>query len=210
VLPTTRAAAVRVVEAACEFARARGTSRFSVCHRAALLPHTDGLFLHTARNVVVRYPEVGFEARDVDEVARELVRAPQDFAVLAAQPGAGSLLAAVAAGLVGGPDFAPCFHLGPAGPQATPQATTGLAVFGATWPTVPPAAGAGLGALPGPWAVILASVWALRHLGETAPAGRLEAAAAAVLADRGAGGDGAAWTAAAVGEALTDALTHAS
>src|SRR5437667_6344647 len=46
----TRAAAERIVRFAFELARHQGRRRITFCHKADVLPQSDGLFLNTARD----------------------------------------------------------------------------------------------------------------------------------------------------------------
>ena len=108
----------------------------------------------------------------------------------------GPLVAELAAGVVGGASFAPCAWLG----------SSGVGVFGADWPVVPPSPGAPLGELPGTWAAVLAGVWLLRHVGEERAAERLEGAVGHVLAERGPATGDAGETA----DALVSALVAAT
>src|SRR6516162_5056255 len=62
----TRAAAERIVRFAFELARQKGRRRVTFCHKANLLPLSDGLFLATARAVADDYPFLSFEEIPVD------------------------------------------------------------------------------------------------------------------------------------------------
>src|SRR6516225_1101112 len=57
----TRAAAERIVRFAFELARHQGRRRVTFCHKADVLPLSDGLFLETARDVADDYPFLDFE-----------------------------------------------------------------------------------------------------------------------------------------------------
>src|SRR5438132_11762353 len=57
----TRAAAERIVRFAFELARHQGRRRITFCHKADVLPQSDGLFLKTARGVAGDYPFLEFE-----------------------------------------------------------------------------------------------------------------------------------------------------
>ena len=163
VLTCTRAGAERVLEAAFEFAREHGRARLRVGTRSGQLQATDGLFLHTARNVAVRFPDVTFTDWPIGDLCRELAHAPEELDLVVVPPLWGPLLAELASGRVGGVDCAPSFHLG----------AGGVVLFGAAWPAPKKVAGA---ADHGPWGLLLACVWMLRHLGEAEAAQRLEQA----------------------------------
>lgn len=85
---TSTARAAAVVEAAFALAATSGAARVSVVHRASAAPTTDGLFLHAARNVAVRYSEVGFEDLPFDELARRALRDRASLEVLTGPPAA--------------------------------------------------------------------------------------------------------------------------
>src|SRR5438552_3150298 len=56
----TRTAAERIVRFAFELARHQGRRRITFCHKADVLPQSDGLFLNTARSVADDYPFLEF------------------------------------------------------------------------------------------------------------------------------------------------------
>src|SRR5262249_41236326 len=62
----TRPAAERIIRFAFELARHQGKSRVTFCHKADVLPQSDGLFLDVARAVADDYPFLGFEEIRVD------------------------------------------------------------------------------------------------------------------------------------------------
>src|SRR5271166_6716719 len=57
----TRTAAERIVRYAFELARRQGRRRVTFCHKADVMPLSDGLFLTVAREVADDYPFVEFE-----------------------------------------------------------------------------------------------------------------------------------------------------
>jgi len=78
----TRAAAERVVRFAFELARHQGRRRITFCHKADVLPQSDGLFLRTARTVADDYPFLEFEELHVDALCMQLALEPSHFDVL--------------------------------------------------------------------------------------------------------------------------------
>jgi len=160
----------RVVEAAYEYARARGRKRLALVHQTGSEQQaSDGLFAHTARNVAVRYPDVGFEDVSAPELGHRLVREPAGLDVIVTLALPAELLAGVATGLVGGSGLVPVALLG-----------SEVSVFGPAHGSLPTRAGR---SLVDPGAAILAAAAALRHLGEDAAAERVERALASVVAE---------------------------
>ncbi|MCK6446962.1 MAG: isocitrate/isopropylmalate family dehydrogenase [Planctomycetes bacterium] len=158
----------RIVQAAYEYARAKGRAKLTVGHKSDMQRHTDGLFLHTARNVAVRYPDVRFAERLVDTLCMQLVQRPEEFDVLVLPNVYGDLIGDLCAGLVGGLGLAPGMHVG----------DSGIAIFEATHGSAPKYKGLDR---VNPCALILSGVLMLEHLGETRAAARLERAVARVI-----------------------------
>jgi isocitrate dehydrogenase (NAD+) len=151
--PISRSGVERSVEVAFEYAKRHGRSKLTAVHRAGALRHTDGLFLHTVRNVAVRFPEVPFEDGPLDEVAAGLALEPERYDVLVTPDLYGRVLGQVVAAQIG------------AAPIAT-WGADGAAVFEAG-----PCARADLER-----AMLGAGVLLLRHVGEDAAAERVDAA----------------------------------
>lgn len=166
--PLSTFGADRIVQAAYEYARSKQRRTLTVGHRADLLRHTDGLFLHTARNVAVRYPDVPFGQRTVDALARELLQHPEDFDVLVLPSAWADALTGLCAGLVGGLGLVPGVHRGD-GEVAVFETLHGCAPKHAGLDRV------------NPCALILAGALMLEHLGEARAAERLERAVASVI-----------------------------
>ena len=159
----------RVVEAAYEYARERERQRLALVHQTGSEQRaSDGLFAHTARNVAVRFPDIGFEDVPAPELGRRLLREPQALDVIVTLALPGELLAGVATGLVGGPGLVPLAHLGDE-----------VCVFGPAHGPLPTLGGR---SFVNPAATLLAGAEALRHLGQGGAAERIERALAAVVA----------------------------
>src|SRR5436309_708611 len=62
----TKPAAERIVRFAFELARREGRRRVTFCHKADVMPKSDGLFLAVAREVADDFPFLGFEEMHVD------------------------------------------------------------------------------------------------------------------------------------------------
>ncbi len=166
------AGSARIIEAAFEYARRRGRRKLTTLHRSDVLRRSDGLFLHAARNVAVRYPEIEFEDRTADEACLQLVREPASFDVLVMPDLYADLVSHLGAGLVGGLGMAPSMSLGEGE----------VAMFEPVHGPLPECQGQNR---INPCAMLLSGMLMLRHLGEQRAADRLEAAVARVVAAAG-------------------------
>ena len=72
----TRPACERIVRYAFELARRQGRKRVTFCHKADVMPLSDGLFLAVAREVADDFPFVGFEEMHVDALCLQLALDP--------------------------------------------------------------------------------------------------------------------------------------
>src|SRR5438132_2880425 len=156
----TRSAAERIVRFAFELARHEGRRRITFCHKADVLPLSDGLFLATARTVADDYPFLEFEELHVDTLCMQLVLDPTRFDVLVMENLFGDLLSDLCAGLVGGLGLVPGSNIG-----------SRYAVFEAVHGSAPDLAGKGLA---NPIAVIRSAALLLEHIGQTRAAERIE------------------------------------
>jgi isocitrate dehydrogenase (NAD+) len=177
----TRAAAERIVRYAFELARTKGRRRVTFCHKADVLPLSDGLFLATARNVADDYPFLEFEELHVDTLCLQLALDPTPYDVLVMENLFGDVMSDLCAGLVGGLGLVPGANLG-----------TRYALFEAVHGTAPDLAGKGLA---NPIAFIRSAAMLLDHIGQRKPAERIEASVRATLQagkglTRDLGGDG--------------------
>lgn len=177
----TQHAAERIVRYAFELARHQGRQRVSFCHKADVLPLSDGLFLQTARAVADDYPFVEFQELHVDSLCMQLALDPTDFDVLVMENLFGDVISDLCAGLVGGLGLVPGANLG-----------TRCAVFEAVHGTAPDIAGKGLA---NPIAMIRSAAMLLEHIGQRRAAQRIEASVRRTLAagrglTRDLGGDG--------------------
>ncbi len=177
----THAAAERIVRYAFELARQQGRRRVTFCHKADVLPQSDGLFLKTARAVADDYPFLEFQEIHVDTLCMELALAPERFDVLVMENLFGDVISDLCAGLVGGLGLVPGANLG-----------VRYAVFEAVHGSAPDIAGKGLA---NPIALIRSAAMLLEYIGQREPARRIEASVRRTLeAGRGLtrdlGGDG--------------------
>jgi isocitrate dehydrogenase (NAD+) len=157
----TRSAAERIVRYAFELARQQGRHRVTFCHKANILPKSDGLFLAVAREVADDFPFIGFEATYVDTLCLELALDPTRYDVLVMENLFGDVLSDLCAGLVGGLGLVPGANVG-----------ARHAVFEAVHGSAPDIAGKGVA---NPIALIRSAALMLEHIGQRGPAGRIEA-----------------------------------
>ena len=156
----TRTAAERIVRFAFELARQQGRRRVTFCHKADVLPQSDGLFLATARIVADDFPFLQFEEIHVDALCMRLALDPTQFDVLVMENLFGDVLSDLCAGLVGGLGLVPGANIGDR-----------YAVFEAVHGSAPDIAGKGLA---NPIALILSAALLLRHIGQPHAAQSIE------------------------------------
>ncbi|HEV3230714.1 MAG TPA: isocitrate/isopropylmalate dehydrogenase family protein [Candidatus Dormibacteraeota bacterium] len=159
----------RVVKAAFEYARANGRKKVTAVHKANIMKHTDGLFLHVAQEVARDYPDVEFEDRIVDNMCMQLVQKPELYDMLVLPNLYGDIVSDLGAGLIGGLGLAPGANIGDT-----------VALFEATHGSAPKYAGQNK---MNPMAMLLSGVMMLRHLKEVEAADRLEGAIADLIAE---------------------------
>jgi isocitrate dehydrogenase (NAD+) len=177
----TQAAADRIVRYAFELARQQGRRSVTFCHKADVLPLSDGLFLKTARAVADDYPFLQFQEIPVDALCLELALDPTRFDVLVMENLFGDVISDLCAGLVGGLGLVPGANLG-----------ARYAVFEAVHGSAPDLAGKGLA---NPIALLRSAAMMLEHIGQRTPSRRIEESVRRTLeAGRGLtrdlGGDG--------------------
>jgi isocitrate dehydrogenase (NAD+) len=158
----TRTAAERIVRFAFELGRHQGRRRITFCHKADVLPLSDGLFLATARAVADDYPFLEFEETHVDALCMHLALDPTRFDVLVMENLFGDVISDLCAGLVGGLGLVPGSNIG-----------SRYAVFEAVHGSAPDLAGKGLA---NPIAVIRSAALMLEHIGQPQVGQRIETA----------------------------------
>jgi isocitrate dehydrogenase (NAD+) len=158
----TRAAAERIVRYAFELARHEDRRKITFCHKADVLPLSDGLFLKTARAVADDYPFLEFEELRVDTLCMNLALDPTRYDVLVMENLFGDVLSDLCAGLVGGLGLVPGANIG-----------ARYAVFEAVHGSAPDIAGKGVA---NPIAVLRSGNMLLDHVGQHAVANRIEGA----------------------------------
>jgi len=165
----SEAASRRIVTFAFEYARTNGRKNITAVHKANILKYSDGLFLHTARDVAKAYPDIEFEDRMVDNLCAQTVQRPQQFDVLVLPNLYGDIVSDLCAGLVGGLGVAPGANIG-----------DDMAIFEAVHGSAPKYTGMNKA---DPIAMILSGVMMLEHIGEKAAADRLKKAVVETVAE---------------------------
>jgi isocitrate dehydrogenase (NAD+) len=177
----TRVAAERIVRFAFELARHQGRRCVTFCHKADVLPLSDGLFLSVARAVADDYPFLEFEEIHVDELCLQLALDPTRFDVLVMENLFGDVISDLCAGLVGGLGLVPGANIG-----------VRYAVFEAVHGSAPDIAGKNVA---NPIGLLRSAALLLEHIGQRKVARRIEAAVVQTLRlgrglTRDLGGDG--------------------
>lgn len=165
---TTRPACERIARAAFAYAAKTGRRSVTVAEKPNVLRETSGLMVAVTRAVAAEYPDVELREANVDALAMDLVRAPQDHDVIVSTNLFGDVLSDLAAQLVGGLGFAPSANLGET-----------FALFEPIHGSAPDLAGTGRA---NPIGMLQSAALMLEHLGEDARAARLAAAIAETVA----------------------------
>ena len=149
----------RIFRHAFEYATKHGRKKVTCAHKANILKLTQGLFLNAGRSISARYPDIVFQDRIVDNMAKELVMYPSEYDVIVLTDMFGDILSDECAGLVGGLGFTPGANIG-----------EGVALFEAVHGTAPDIAGQNKA---NPSALILSAVMMLEHIGESEAAKKI-------------------------------------
>jgi len=147
----TRKGSERIVRYAFDLARKVGRKKVTILHKANILKSTSGLFLKTARNVALQYPDIQCNEMIIDNACMQLVMKPEQFDVLVTTNLFGDIISDLCAGLVGGLGLAPGANIG-----------TEAAIFEAVHGSAPDIAGKGVA---NPCALLLGAAQMLDHLG---------------------------------------------
>jgi len=147
----TRKGSERIVRYAFDLARKVGRKKVTVLHKANILKSTSGLFLKTAREVALQYPDIQCNEMIIDNACMQLVMKPEQFDVLVTTNLFGDIISDLCAGLVGGLGLAPGANIG-----------IDVAIFEAVHGSAPDIAGKGVA---NPCALLLGAAQMLDHLG---------------------------------------------
>ena len=150
----------RIVKSAFDYAKVHGERKVTVVTKANIMKLSDGLFLKTAREVQKDYPEIELEEILVDNMAMQLVMAPQKYRVIVTSNLYGDILSDLAAGLIGGLGLIAGANIG-----------QDVAIFEAVHGTAPDIAGQNKA---NPTALLSAVVMMLEHIGEAKKATLLQ------------------------------------
>ncbi|MFB6185805.1 MAG: isocitrate/isopropylmalate dehydrogenase family protein [Halobacteriaceae archaeon] len=189
---STRQAAKRLAEFACEYITEHGHESITIVHKANVMQETDGLFLDTVSTVIEHH---GIPYTDIlmDAFATQLCLEPTAFDVVVCPNLAGDIFSDQAAGLVGGLGLLPSGNIGEETAMFEP-------VHGAAYDI----AGKGIA---NPTATILSAALLLEYLDYSNAAANIRSAVEQILANGprtpDIGGDA---TTAAVTTAILDAL----
>jgi isocitrate dehydrogenase (NAD+) len=156
----SRKACERIVRFAFEMARHQGRHKVTFCHKADVLPMSDGLFLTTARQVADDYPFLEFDEMKIDSLCLHLALDPTKFDVLVMENLFGDVISDLCAGLVGGLGLVPGANIG-----------TKFALFEAVHGSAPDLAGKGLA---NPIALLRSAAMMLEHIGQRGASERIE------------------------------------
>jgi isocitrate dehydrogenase (NAD+) len=157
----------RIFEFAFDYARKNGRRKVTAVHKANIMKFSDGLWLHTARDVAAENDDIAFDDRIVDNMCMQLVQRPEEYDMLVLPNLYGDVLSDLCAGMIGGLGLAPGANHG-----------ENVAVFEPTHGSAPKYTGQNK---VNPMAELLSGMLMLRHLEETDAADRLEQAIADVI-----------------------------
>jgi len=140
-----------------------------VVHKANVVRASDGLFLEAAQDVAAGYPEIAWEAANIDALCMWLLKNPFNYDVLVAPNLYGDIISDLCAQMVGGLGFGCSGNIGDK-----------LAVYEPTHGSAPKYAGT---YKVNPIATILSVKMMLDWLGEKEMGSALERAVAQVIRD---------------------------
>jgi 3-isopropylmalate dehydrogenase len=187
----TRFGVERVVRDAFARARARPRKHLTLVHKHNVLTHAGHLWRRTVEEVSTEFPEVETAYQHVDAATIFMATDPGRFDVIVTDNLFGDIITDIAAAISGGIGLAASGNINPA--RTTPS------MFEPVHGSAPDIAGQGKA---DPTAAILSVALLLGHLGRADDAGRVEAAVAADLAERGS----AARSTSRVGDAIASRL----
>jgi len=109
----TRKGVERIVEAAFDFADARGRKRVTLVDKSNVQRYVGGLWRRVFEEVSGRYPDIESDAMYVDAMAMDLVRRPDRYEVIVASNLFGDIISDLAAEITGGLGLAPSANIHP-------------------------------------------------------------------------------------------------
>jgi len=165
----TRSGCERIVRYAFEYARAHGRRRITCMTKDNIMKLTDGLFHKVFEEVGREYPDIVQEHQIIDIGAARLADTPERYDVVLTLNLYGDIISDIVAQIAGSVGLAGSANIGQGG-----------ALFEAIHGSAPDIAGRDIA---NPSGLLQAAGMLLRHLGQTAPADRLEAAWLRTLED---------------------------
>ncbi|HET7215750.1 MAG TPA: isocitrate dehydrogenase (NAD(+)) [Terriglobia bacterium] len=156
----TEYASRRIAHFAFDYARRMGRKKVTAIHKANIMKLSDGLFLHTIREVAREYPEIELNDYIIDNCCMQLVMRPERFDVLLLENLYGDIVSDLCAGLVGGLGLVPGANIG-----------ADCSLFEAVHGSAPDIAGKGLA---NPTAMMLSAILMLRYINQIEVANRAE------------------------------------
>jgi 3-isopropylmalate dehydrogenase len=148
----TKRASERIARKAFELARSRRRRKVTVVHKANVLTVTDGLFKRVVYDVGKSFPGVEVDEMYIDAAVMDLVRRPEKFDVIVTTNLYGDILSDLAAYVTGSIGLAASANIGDEKAMFEP-------IHGAAFDI----AGKGVA---NPTAMMLATAWMLKWLGE--------------------------------------------
>jgi isocitrate dehydrogenase (NAD+) len=158
----TEYASKRIAHFAFDYARRMGRKKVTAIHKANIMKLSDGLFLHSIREVAKEYPEIELNDYIIDNCCMQLVMRPERFDVLLLENLYGDIVSDLCAGLVGGLGLVPGANIG-----------AECSLFEAVHGSAPDIAGKHLA---NPTAMMLSAILMLRLLDQPDVANRTEKA----------------------------------
>ena len=165
----TRAASLRIVRAAFEYAQKHGYKGVTVCEKPNVLRETSGMVEEVAKEVQKEFPKIPLWSTNIDAQMMWLTKNPEDYGVVVASNLFGDIASDAFAGLVGGLGFACSGNIG-----------REVAVFEPTHGSAPKYEKLDPPII-NPIAMILSAAMLLDHVGEETKAKKVRDAVAAVV-----------------------------
>ncbi|HAW49445.1 TPA: NAD-dependent isocitrate dehydrogenase [bacterium] len=163
----TKDACNKIVHFAFEYARKNKRKKVTAIHKANILKLTCGLFLDTARNIALDYPDIEFEDKLIDNTCMQLAKKPNVFDVIVTTNLFGDIISDLCAGLIGGLGVASGANIGDE-----------CAVFEPVHGSCPKYAGLNQA---NPIATILSGAMMLKYIGKNKEAEKIENAIISLL-----------------------------
>lgn len=108
----TKKGCERIIRFAFEYAKKHKRKKVTCVHKANILKLTCGLFLNTARDIALAYPDIEFEDKLIDSTCMQLAKRASSFDVIVTTNLFGDIISDLCAGLIGGLGVAPGANIG--------------------------------------------------------------------------------------------------